>query len=177
MKPKYILHARRSAGQSIIELALVLPLLLLMVAGVAEASKALNDYIGIIEAAREGARLTARGNVYTQDQLRQVMRGQSSGLDLDAYGAVAVTIIQSDPSSGIIEYQTTALINSPVSKFNAADMAALYSQVTNTSNQTYLRKEKLALIEVFYDSPTMFHFFYTQIPMYTYAVMQIQAPY
>ncbi len=153
-----------------------MPLLLFMVIGVAEISNALNDYIAIIEVAREGARLSARGNVYTQAQVLQVMRDQASSLDLGANGAIALTVIQSDSSSGIVQYETTSLLNSPVSRFDQSKMSGLYNQATSTSNQTYLRKEKLVLIEVFYDCPTLFKFIYTNIPMYTYAVMQIQAP-
>lgn len=54
-------HARRQrmAGQSLVELALVLPFLMLMFAGLFDLGRVFNAYVAITNAAREGARLAS----------------------------------------------------------------------------------------------------------------------
>lgn len=51
---------RNQAGQSVVELALVLPLLILFILGVADLSRAIYDYNAIVNLSREGANLAAR---------------------------------------------------------------------------------------------------------------------
>jgi len=59
----YLRHRilRRQAGQAAVELALVIPLLLLLVFGVFEFGRLLNAYLTLQHAAREGARLGVLG--------------------------------------------------------------------------------------------------------------------
>ncbi len=52
----WLTSPRKSRGQSLVELALFLPILLIMVSGLAEIGILANQYINVIEAAREGAR-------------------------------------------------------------------------------------------------------------------------
>jgi hypothetical protein len=56
MKSKFTLGRKKSKGQSLVELALVLTVLLTLLAGMVEFGNLLNQYINIVEAAREGAR-------------------------------------------------------------------------------------------------------------------------
>lgn len=49
-------------GQSLAELAIILPLILVLVVGVVEVSAAFNAYISVISAARDGARLGSKGS-------------------------------------------------------------------------------------------------------------------
>ena len=51
---------RSERGQSLVELALVLPLLILLLAGMVDFGRAFSNYIVITNAAREGARMAAR---------------------------------------------------------------------------------------------------------------------
>lgn len=59
----YLRHRilRRQRGQAAVELALVIPLLLLLVFGVFEFGRLLNAYLTLQHAAREGARLGVLG--------------------------------------------------------------------------------------------------------------------
>ncbi len=52
---------RKSRGQSLVELALFLPILLMLLGGLIEFGFALNRYINVVEAAREGARFGSDG--------------------------------------------------------------------------------------------------------------------
>lgn len=49
------------SGQSLVELSLVLPVFLLLLAGLVEVGDALNSYLTVVDAARDGARLGSRG--------------------------------------------------------------------------------------------------------------------
>ena len=53
---------RNSKGQSLVETALVLPLLLLIVFGTIEFGRVFNAYLVVSNASREGARAAAVGN-------------------------------------------------------------------------------------------------------------------
>ena len=53
---------RRRKGQSLIELALALPVLLIMLTGLLEFGFALNQYLNALDAAREGARFASDGD-------------------------------------------------------------------------------------------------------------------
>lgn len=55
-------------GQSLVELALTLPLLLLMFAGLVEIGAALRNYLVVVNANREGTRFAARGRWFDTDE-------------------------------------------------------------------------------------------------------------
>ena len=72
-------------GQSLVEMALVLPLLFLLVAGIIDFGRAFNNHIIIINAAREGARAASHfpdKPEYVKTVVRQ--EATDSGLDADA---------------------------------------------------------------------------------------------
>ncbi len=56
---------RSERGQAITELAFVLPLILVLVIGVIEVNNALNTYLTVVNAARDGARLGSKGGATT----------------------------------------------------------------------------------------------------------------
>ena len=58
---------RSERGQNLIELALVAPLLILLLAGMADLGRAFFSYIQITNAAREGARAASRLSCYIAD--------------------------------------------------------------------------------------------------------------
>lgn len=57
------LPRRQERGQSMVEMALAFPILLLILAGTLEVGKYFNDYITILDATREGARYSADGEL------------------------------------------------------------------------------------------------------------------
>lgn len=58
---------RRRAGQSLVEIALALPVLLIMLTGMLEFGFALNQYLNALDAAREGARFASDGDPLLRD--------------------------------------------------------------------------------------------------------------
>ena len=81
---------QRRKGQALVELALILPVILLLVIGMLEFSRAWNLHQALTDATREGARRAAVANpVMDQDSVRAaVWRGISqAGYDPKAAGA------------------------------------------------------------------------------------------
>lgn len=70
-------HAER--GQSLVELSLVLPLILLIVIGIAEVGDALNAQVTLVDAARDGARLGSK-NLASDDQIRNLVMVETGRL-------------------------------------------------------------------------------------------------
>lgn len=58
--PKHIRRGHGERGANLVEFALVLPLLVLLLVGVADFGRAFNNYIIITNASREGARYASR---------------------------------------------------------------------------------------------------------------------
>jgi len=59
-------------GQSLVEMAFTLPVLLLLVVGVAEVGNGLNAYLTVVDAGRDGARLGAKG-VASDDDIKSLV--------------------------------------------------------------------------------------------------------
>ncbi len=71
-------QGRRQRGQSVVELALVLPLFLVIVMATVDFGWALHSYIVITNAAREGAREGVVGG--SEDEIIAIVVDKSSGL-------------------------------------------------------------------------------------------------
>ena len=66
-------HGER--GQSLVEMVVVLPLLLLLLIGVVDFGRAFFTFIAITNASREGARMVSRFPLATDTSVRQVVVG------------------------------------------------------------------------------------------------------
>ena len=58
---------RTERGQGLLELAVILPVLLILLMGLVEIGYALRDYLVVVNACREGCRFAARGRFSDQD--------------------------------------------------------------------------------------------------------------
>lgn len=79
------------SGQSVVELALVLPVLCLLLLGIAEFGRLFSEYLTVQHAAREGLRLGITGG--TDAQIRDRVLGMATGLNPDR---LTVTISPAD---------------------------------------------------------------------------------
>ncbi len=70
---------RKNKGQSIVEAALVLPVILLLLTGIIDFGLLFNNYLIVSNASREGARAAAIGS--TDAQIRTVVNNDTSSLD------------------------------------------------------------------------------------------------
>jgi Flp pilus assembly protein TadG len=80
-------------GQSLVEFAIILPLLLLLVIGIIEFGMMLNSYLAINNAAREGARAGIVGS--RNDEIQNLILSTSPALDAQN---LKITITPSDGS-------------------------------------------------------------------------------
>ena len=58
-------------GQAVVEMALVLPIFVVLLSGVIEVGDAINSYLTVIDASRDGARLASKGQA-TDAQIRNM---------------------------------------------------------------------------------------------------------
>jgi Flp pilus assembly protein TadG len=84
----------RSRGQALVELALILPVLILLVMGTIDFGRALDTYIAMVGAAGEGARTGADPNA-TYDQIKNAVISEAS-TDLPGLTAADITICDID---------------------------------------------------------------------------------
>jgi len=101
----------RTRGQSLVEFALCLPLLMLIFAGIFDLGRAFNAYIIITNAAREGAYY---GSLNPQDSngiiTRVIEEAQGSGIALTADNiTVDSTGVSGSPISVTVNYQFTMI--------------------------------------------------------------------
>lgn len=73
-------HRRRSRGQSLVETAIILPIVLLLVMGIIDFGLLFNNYILISNASREGARKAALGG--TDSEVVQTIQNMTTPLTL-----------------------------------------------------------------------------------------------
>jgi hypothetical protein len=180
---RYLLH-REQRGQSLVELALVLPLLVLLIIATSDIGMAMVTQITLTNASREGARLAARGNVFAPADVLRVVREHSRSLDLDAHGTVWLTVLQSnandDGSCCSIIFSQQRLLGSAASRFTRDSLLALQQGLTpavgGDPDAAYLRKEKLAVVEIVYDHSSITGFIHTPLTLYVYSMMPVSAP-
>jgi len=65
-------RGRSERGQSLVELALTLPVLLLLLVGLVEVGNALNAYLTVVDAGRDGARLGSKGAA-SDDEIKNLV--------------------------------------------------------------------------------------------------------
>lgn len=70
---------RSERGQSLVELSFTLPVLLILLVGVAEVGNAINAYLTVVDAGRDAARLGSKG-VATDDQIKGLVLTETDRL-------------------------------------------------------------------------------------------------
>jgi len=92
---------KKSRGQSMVELAVFLPVLLLLMVGVAEVGHGLRNYLLLVNANREGSRFAARGRFSDQRVGERVVN--SGGIvNLDGEDVPFLRTHGTDANTGII---------------------------------------------------------------------------
>ena len=105
-------HERRERGQSLVETAIIFPLLLLLLAAVVDFGRAFDAYIVLTNAAREGARWGSVKPELTVDEVKQFVVDdvQGSGTNiaqLDGFTADNVTVEGQAAGSEVVKVTVT----------------------------------------------------------------------
>ena len=191
---------QQNRGQSFVELALVFTVLMVLMAGMVEFGNLLNQYINLVDGAREGARFASNddpfeagnyeaffGKVYETVQGRyedgvQVSKGAINPIVLskENHDDIVVTFfsVTTDPSTGVIKnivrFQSAAgsRYNERTSKFTIPQIRAMIDgHAPNTG---------LLLVEVFYSYLQILRLFsFTGIPdpveVHAYSIMPLSS--
>lgn len=93
---------RSQRGAELVEMALVLPLLLLLIAGIIDFGLLFQRYLVLTNAAREGARIAVLPGYSTTDAKARVQNYVQVGLNktIDA-NSVSVTLVDIGPDKGV----------------------------------------------------------------------------
>jgi len=92
---------RKERGQSMVELALVLPLLVLLIIGLVEAGVAMRNYLVVMAANREGIRFAARGR-FEDEVIAQRIISAGGLTDIQGSAVPFLRTTGTAPNTGII---------------------------------------------------------------------------
>lgn len=160
---------RKEKGQSLVELAVILPLVLFLLIGMIEVGWAMHSYVTVATAAREATRFGARGNFHEED-IGEVAVVALGALDVELEGpevntTVIVTFVDID-STGAYTITTPYVTGTlPVTsalftgEFDiaqvAADNAAFNQDPLHCPTPPCDSPNDLVIVEAFYDHAQM----------------------
>jgi hypothetical protein len=101
-------HARCSRGQSLVEFAMVLPVIMLVVLGVVEVSYALLDQHVVTKLAREGSNLISRDTPLEQAALA-VATMSSRPVNFNSHSKLIFSVIKTGGTSGTSNFNRPVL--------------------------------------------------------------------
>jgi hypothetical protein len=141
-------------GQSLAELALVLPLLLMILVGMVEVGWAMRAHLTVTTASREGARFASR-RVFEYDEIQEVVYVAMLSLNPvfdgpDANATIIITKVPIDADGnwtidGGAPYVTGTL---PV---ESRVPAGMFSDIAQDNADYYDTENNVVVVEVFYD--------------------------
>jgi len=97
-RTKNTARRRKSTGQSLVEIAIAFPFIIILLSGVVEFGFVINYYLSLLDATREAARFWSNGNPFLSDEVT----------DNDAFydgtiQMVVTNLLGSDPANPLIE--------------------------------------------------------------------------
>jgi hypothetical protein len=183
-------------GQSFIELALVLTLILLLLSGVIEFGALLNEYINVVDGAREGARWGAGGddpfirttlpfqnNATYYTNIDQIIEGDTPG------GGALAPIALNPANHDDIVISVFSISGTQVERFPNGNYWSKYHQQASTFSNAQIQTRLdgsapdtgMVLVEIFYHyyqilaMPWFTAFVPDPITVHTYSMMPVSA--
>jgi Flp pilus assembly protein TadG len=163
-------------GQSMVELALTLPLLVVLFVGLVEVAFIARTYLVLLEASREGARLGARGSANFDDSEIGTLTEQDLSREgyTTARGLQDIIIVRADigPGKKINSYAWVSTFNSGLTPLLTQD--ALRSRLAADDPQS-----RLIAVEIYYDHrpligfPLLSDLFPRPFPLHAYSIMRL----
>jgi hypothetical protein len=162
-------------GQSLIEVALTLPLLVFLFFGLVEVAFLARTYLGILEASREGARVGARGSANFDDtEIRTlVLQDLSRQGYTTATGLTDVIVVRAQINGPY------ATINSLSHMTGGNGTSHLTQAVLESRLQAGDPQGRLVAVEIFYDYrpllgfPLLSDIFPDPLALHTYSIMRM----
>jgi hypothetical protein len=147
-------------GQSLAELALVLPLLLMILVGMVEVGWAMRSHLTVTTASREGARFASR-RVFEYEEIQEVVHVAMLALNpvfdgADANATIIITKVHIDPEGnwaidGGTPYVNGTLGVSTQVPAGTYDQIAADNVVFNNTHEGMQSENNVVVVEVFYD--------------------------
>jgi hypothetical protein len=172
---------KRQKGQSLVEMAFALPVLLILVTGIVELGYALNAYVQTVNAAREGARFGSLG-------------GSNSGIETIVQGATSGLTQYNDTNSDlfVVRAKLTPDCQVDTESFSCEQMLDTdqmdYQCMTDTELETRVTSEGLTscgmdliAVDLYYRSPSFLQLPLVKqlseaVPMRSVTVMRTETP-
>ena len=173
--PKPKTRPEKTQGQSLVEVALTLPLVVVLFVGLVEVAFLAFTYLGMLEASREGARLGGRGAALFDDGEIEDLVGQDlerQGIDADG-AAVEVYVVRAEvigTSASVSSIHPGIAGDRPVFR-NAATIQARLDEDDPHS--------RIVIVEIYYDYRPFLNFplvsdiFPDPLPLHTYSIMRL----
>ncbi len=202
MKLRRFRSKQTHKSQSLVELAIVLPILILLMSGVVEFGNLLNQYINLVDGAREGARFgsdkdpfvrPADGSAFLANAdfyngIDTIVEGTFSGGTQLTKGAISPISLNKDNGDDVV-ISVFSILNGTVKRFPYPTGWSKYSEQTSkfTDAELAARLDATApdtgmlLVEIFYNYSQILKmpFFTAVIPdpisVHTYSIMPLTA--
>jgi len=166
--------AEYEKGQSLVEIAIFLSILLVLLVGVIQVAVAVNAYLVVVNATREGARYSVGDFNRTNAEIAAFTKGNATALNLNASNAtIIVTRVDTVTTGGgvisltgyVSTYEPTLGVEP--SRFNQTNVLARLDNVANKIPGN----DEFVIVEFFYSYP--FFMAPVSIPMYSYTAMRV----
>ena len=118
-------------GQSLVETALVLPIILILLTGIIDFGLLFNNYLMVSNASREGARSAVTGS--TNEQIRAAVNTVAASLDPDRLTITIFPDLLVDRSTGVAVAVTVKYNYSMVTPIIAALVPGPFQLKTSTT--------------------------------------------
>ena len=185
MKNKFREVANREKGQGFVELILIIPVLTLLLAGMVEFGYMFNEYVDLVDSAREGARFGSDIDPFLSDgsvdtdfytAIVQITEAAMAPIILDPVAGDDIVISFFSVENGVaLRYPNESgwsLNGNQVSDYSSSDIAGrLISGAPNSG---------ILLVEVFYHYDQILKMFSLSgipdpIPVHVYSIMPLSA--
>jgi Flp pilus assembly protein TadG len=185
----------RQRGQSVVELAIITPLLLLLLLGMVEVGAVLRNYLVLAAANREAARFASRGR-YENDAIAKIaidtmadqLSVETSGPDANVSVLITTISIHHD-SSESPEWEGPTVITGTAgaSRIDPAVLSVQLKAQNDSINATLEAREpsaqpsgnQVVIVEIIYqheqllNMPIITQFLPNPIPLYTQTMMRV----
>lgn len=189
----------KERGQSLVELAVILPLLLFLFMGMIEVGWAMHSYLTVANAAREGARFGTRGS-FSEEDIAEVTVVALGAVDVrlegeEANGTVIVTLVDIDPDGSYTRHPSYTAGTLPVTSRLSDSEIAQIAQDNVAFNQDPFHcplgspppceidsYNDLVVVEVFYEHaqmlglPVVSDILPNPVQMYSRGLMRLGIP-
>lgn len=122
---------KNKKGQSLVETALVLPIIILLLTGIVDFGLLFNNYLVVSNASREGARSAITGS--TNEQIRAVVNTVAASLDPDKLDVTISPDLLVGRSTGVAVVVTVKYDYSMVTPIIAALVPGPFQLKTSTT--------------------------------------------